>query len=66
MPLRAAGGPGAHPAPLRGARPNRPGPRAARAAPCQAPARAAELAELGCLAVRCDITDSEQVETAYK
>ncbi|WP_175408726.1 3-oxoacyl-[acyl-carrier-protein] reductase [Streptomyces sp. TRM64462] len=26
----------------------------------------AELAELGCLAVRCDITDSEQVETAYK
>ncbi|GAA4925255.1 3-oxoacyl-[acyl-carrier-protein] reductase [Streptomyces coeruleoprunus] len=26
----------------------------------------AELAELGCLAVRCDITDAEQVETAYK
>lgn len=26
----------------------------------------AALAELGCLAVRCDITDSEQVEQAYK
>jgi 3-oxoacyl-[acyl-carrier protein] reductase len=26
----------------------------------------AELADLGCLAVRCDITDSEQVEQAYK
>ncbi|OII62321.1 3-oxoacyl-[acyl-carrier-protein] reductase [Streptomyces sp. CC53] len=26
----------------------------------------AELTELGCLPVRCDITDSEQVETAYK
>ncbi|WP_236239322.1 3-oxoacyl-[acyl-carrier-protein] reductase [Streptomyces sp. CC228A] len=26
----------------------------------------AELTELGCLAVRCDITDSEQVEAAYK
>jgi 3-oxoacyl-[acyl-carrier protein] reductase len=26
----------------------------------------AELTDLGCLAVRCDITDSEQVEQAYK
>ncbi|MGW0607020.1 3-oxoacyl-[acyl-carrier-protein] reductase [Streptomyces sp. NPDC002644] len=26
----------------------------------------AELADLGCLAVRCDITDTEQVEQAYK
>ncbi|MET8578628.1 3-oxoacyl-[acyl-carrier-protein] reductase [Streptomyces sp. NPDC005012] len=26
----------------------------------------AELADLGCLAVRCDITDAEQVEQAYK
>jgi 3-oxoacyl-[acyl-carrier protein] reductase len=26
----------------------------------------AELVDLGCLAVRCDITDSEQVEQAYK
>jgi len=26
----------------------------------------AALVELGCLAVKCDITDSEQVEQAYK
>lgn len=26
----------------------------------------AALAELGCLAVKCDITDTEQVEQAYK